>query len=200
MPSGRTAICPPLPLSPTGSVWCAPGCCCRCAARPTLPVRCRLRVLPDGVTVRAFRPGDDDVAFLGVNARAFAWHPEQGRLDQAGLAAEMAQDWFDPAGFFLAVDADDTVLGFHWTKVHSSDPRGRGPIGEVYVLGVDPLSPIRGLGTPLTIIGLEHLAQHGLSTVMLYVEGDNDRALTLYRKLGFDVAGTDVVYRRDDAV
>lgn len=152
--------------------------------------------LPAGVTVRTFRPGPDDDAFLGVNARAFAWHPEQGRLDRAGLAAEMAQDWFDPAGFFLAVDADDRVLGFHWTKVHSSDARASGRIGEVYVLGVDPLSPVRGLGTPLTVIGLNHLAQQGLSIVMLYVEGDNDRALALYRRLGFDVAGTDVVYQR----
>ena len=86
---------------------------CRSAAGCRLPAR---------GDVRTFRPGDDDVAFLGVNARAFAWHPEQGRLDQAGLAAEMAQDWFDPAGFFLAVDADDTVLGFHWTKVHLDRP------------------------------------------------------------------------------
>ncbi len=152
--------------------------------------------LAPGVSVRTFRPGADDDAFLGVNARAFAWHPEQGRLDRAGLAAEMTQDWFDPAGFFLAVDADDRVLGFHWTKVHPSDPRGGGPIGEVYVLGVDPLSPIRGLGTPMTVIGLEYLAQQGLSTVLLYVEGDNERALALYRRLGFEVAGTDVVYRR----
>lgn len=156
--------------------------------------------LPAGVRLRTLVPGQDDEQFLAVNGRAFAWHPEQSRLDAAGLAAEMSQDWFDPKGLFLAVDAADTVLGFHWTKVHAEDPTpqgdsGRsGPIGEIYVLGVDPQSPIRRLGEPLTAAGLEYLAAQGLSTVMLYVEGDNDKALKLYRRWGFQVAVTDVVY------
>lgn len=161
---------------------------------------------PDGIRVRTFVPGQDEAAFLGVNARAFAWHPEQGRLDRAGLDAEMAQDWFDPAGFFLAVttaDVADTaqstggdrVLGFHWTKVHPGQP----PVGEVYVLGVDPDAGVRGLGGPLTEVGLRYLARRGLSTVILYVERDNDRAVRLYERLGFRTSVRNVVYRRSAA-
>ncbi|WP_111766779.1 mycothiol synthase [Nakamurella deserti] len=158
--------------------------------------------LPDGVRIRTFVPGADDAAFLAVNARAFSWHPEQGRLDQAGLDRELAQDWFDPAGFFLAVDADDRLLGYHWTKVHPTDPTPAdatapaGPLGEIYVLGVDPESPVRGLGTPLSLAGLEYLRARGPAQVMLYVEGDNTRALRLYERLGFTRFLTDVVYAR----
>jgi mycothiol synthase len=109
----------------------------------------------------------------------------------------MAQPWFDPTGFFLAVDERDTVLGFHWTKVHRDGP---GPMGEVYVLGVDPLAvigklPVRGLGAPLLAAGLAHLAAMDLPAVLLYVEGDNTRALRLYQRLGFKTFSTDVVYR-----
>jgi mycothiol synthase len=164
--------------------------------------------LPAGVRVRTFVPGQDEEAFLAVNARAFAWHPEQGRLDLAGLRAEMAQGWFDPAGFFLAVSdtagQPERLLGFHWTKVHPADP-GEGadarsaPIGEIYVLGVDPQAGVRGLGTPLTAIGLHHLQERGLDTVMLYVEGDNDRARRLYERFGFVVSSTNVVYLRSAA-
>jgi mycothiol synthase len=160
--------------------------------------------LPDGVAIRTFEPGRDEQAFLAVNGRAFAWHPEQGRLDAAGFAAEQAEPWFDPAGFFLAVPEIDPgrVLGFHWTKVHADDPTppadaGPGPVGEVYVLAVDPSSPLRGLGTPLTLAGLAHLAGRGLDTVLLYVESDNDPALRLYRRLGFSDYAADTVFARD---
>lgn len=153
--------------------------------------------LPDGVRLRTFEPGRDEEQFLGVNARAFDWHPEQGRLDLTGLQAEMAQEWFDPTGFFLAVDSADTVLGFHWTKVHLEGPK---PLGEVYVLGVDPAGslggqPLRGLGAPLTAAGLAYLAERS-ETVLLYVEGDNAKALALYRRLGFQTFSCNVVYRR----
>ena len=146
-------------------------------------------VWPADATLRTFVPGVDEREFLGVNARAFAWHPEQGRLDLAGLQAEMRQDWFDPAGFFLAVDSSGRILGFHWTKVHP------GGIGEIYVLGVDPDSGRRGLGRPLALTGLNYLAARGLSQFLLYVEGDNVAALKLYDALGFTVAATDAVYR-----
>lgn len=156
---------------------------------------------PDGVLIRTFVPGADEDAFLAVNARAFAWHPEQWRLDRVGLARETSQDWFDPAGFFLAVDGVGRLLGYHWTKVHPVDETPAvgapaGPIGEIYVLGVDPESPVRRLGTPLSVVGLEYLRGRGLDTAMLYVEGDNDRAVQLYDRLGFRRYLTDVVYQR----
>ncbi len=152
---------------------------------------------PDGVEMRTFVPGQDDEEIVGVNARAFSWHPEQSRFSLADLHREMGQSWFDPAGFFLAVHAESgRILGFHWTKVHPAGSDQPEPVGEVYVIGVDPLSPIRRLGRPLTLVGLDRMAAQGLSAVMLYVEGDNAPALRLYAGLGFTESRRDVVYRR----
>ena len=140
----------------------------------------------DGVTVRTFVPGQDEAAVIGVNGRAFDWHPEQGALTVADLEATEAEDWFDPAGLFLAVDADDTVLGFHWTKVH---PDGT---GEVYVVGVDPDAQGGGLGKALTLVGLRHLQAVERPEVILYVEADNTPAVTVYSRLGFTRSNADV--------
>ncbi len=158
------------------------------AALPEIP-------LPAGVTVRAFRPGHDERAWLGVNARAFAHHPEQGRWTEHDLALREAEPWFDPAGFLLAVDIEDTLLGFHWTKVHPAE--GDEPaIGEIYVLGVDPGGHRRGLGAALSVTGLRHLADQGLTSAMLYVDESNTAAVALYRRLGFEIHSTDVSYQR----
>ncbi|MBT0767648.1 mycothiol synthase [Kineosporia sp. J2-2] len=144
-------------------------------------------VVPDGVTLRTFRPGADDAEWLRVNAKAFSWHPEQGRMTQADLDARKAESWFDPAGFFVA-EADGRMIGFHWTKVH---PDGA---GEVYAVGVDPDRHGGGLGTALTLAGLRHLAGLGLDTVLLYVEADNAPALKVYHRLGFERFAVDVVH------
>jgi mycothiol synthase len=160
--------------------------------------------VPEGVSIRTFVVGRDEESFLGVNARAFDWHPEQGRLTLGDLQADEREPWFDPAGFFLAVDDADTVLGFHWTKIHAedptppvaADPEQPEPVGEVYVVGVDPRSPVRGLGGPLTAAGLNYLSDRGMNTVMLYVEADNIPALRLYERFGFERYQSDVVYAR----
>ncbi|HEX6967397.1 MAG TPA: mycothiol synthase [Micromonosporaceae bacterium] len=151
--------------------------------------------LPDGVLLRAFRPDTDDETWLATNRRAFADHPEQGRWTRQDLRARMAEPWFDAAGFLLAVDAaTDRLLGFHWTKVHPGG-QGRRPIGEVYVVGVDPQAHGRGLGKALTVAGLHHLRRRGLDQVMLYVDESNAPAVALYRGLGFARWSADVHYR-----
>jgi mycothiol synthase len=144
---------------------------------------------PDGVTDRTFEPGRDEAEVVAVNGRAFDWHPEQGQLTVDDMRDTERESWFDPGGFFLAV-RDGKVAGFHWTKVHP------GNVGEVYVVGVDPAAQGGGLGRALTLKGLQHLRDQGLGDTILYVESDNAPALAVYRKLGFEVAQTDVAYKR----
>ncbi|HEX8094774.1 mycothiol synthase [Jatrophihabitans sp.] len=146
--------------------------------------------LPDGIEIRAFRPGTDDQAWLAVNARAFASHPEQGRWTESDLADRLAAPWFDPTGFLLAV-RDEQLLGYHWTKVHTETPE---PMGEVYVLGVDPAAQGLKLGKALLIAGLRHLRERELATVLLYVEADNSTARNLYESLGFTVFARDIQF------
>jgi len=148
--------------------------------------------LPDGITLRAFVPGQDEEAWLAVNAAAFAGHPEQGGWGRAELEHREAQPWFDPDGFFLAVRAG-RLAGFHWTKVHEPADGGE-PTGEVYVVGVHPGEQGTGLGRALTLAGLRYLRGRGIPSVMLYVDGENTAAIRLYESLGFAIASTDVMF------
>ena len=149
---------------------------------------------PAGVSIRTFRPGADEEAWLAVNRRAFARHPEQGSWDMPDLLLREAEPWFDPDGFFLA-EREGRLAGFHWTKVHPDGGTGGTPLGEVYVVGVDPGQQGGGLGRALTLAGLRHLRDRGLAEVLLYVDEDNTAAIRMYAALGFSRWSTDAMYR-----
>lgn len=143
------------------------------------------------IATRAFLPGVDDGTFLRVNNRAFHWHPEQGGMTVDDLNDRMAEDWFDAEGFRLH-DQDGRLAGFCWTKAHADE---NPPGGEIYAIAVDPDFHGQGLGKPMTLAGLDYLADQGLTVGFLYVESDNHPAMATYRSLGFDHHSSNRAYR-----
>lgn len=150
-----------------------------------------LEVDAEAVTTRSFVVGEDEEAWLAVNAASFAGHPDQGHWTIDDLLAREAEPWFDPAGFLLhEVDVAGTprLAGFCWTKVHGAED-----LGEIYVIGVHPDFGRRGLGRGLCVAGLARLAER-TSTGMLYVDSDNIAAVNLYRGLGFHIDHTNLAF------
>jgi mycothiol synthase len=162
--------------------------------RELLQLRRRLPVdEPWDLSVRPFQPGRDDQAWLEMNNRAFSWHPEQGGWTPDDLRARQQEPWFD-AGGFLVHERDGRLAGFCWTKLHPDETH---PLGEIFVIGVDPAFRGSGLGRPLVLAGLDWLARRGAKEAMLYVEADNLPARALYDSLGFSLHHTKRWYTVD---
>lgn len=144
----------------------------------------------DGIVIDSFRSGIDDTAWVELNARVFAAHPEQGSITLGDLHARMTEPWFDADDFLVARDGDE-VIGYNWLKIENSDEPG-----EIYVVGVDSRFVGRGLGRRLMNSAFDRLRSRGITTAALYVDADNEGAVHLYRSLGFTDHTVDVQYRR----
>lgn len=155
-------------------------------ARPLAPDDDVVPEPPDGVTLRPSVVGEDEAAWLDLNARAFADHPEQGRMTLADVRARQGEPWFRATDLLLA-ERDGRLVGSAWTKV---EPGSRS--GELYALAVDPRAQGTGLGRWLTDVVVAHLAGLGLHEATLYVEGDNHAAVRTYRRAGFERTHVDV--------
>lgn len=158
------------------------------------------RRLPTGrvveIDTRSFRVGQDEDSWLEVNNAAFAGHGEQGGWTREMLLQREQESWFDPDGFRIH-ERDGRIAGFCWTKVHPATADEPEEIGEIYVIAVHPDFHGSGLGTQLTLAGLDHLASRGIDTGMLFVDAGNTAAVSMYERMGFDVFATSQAFRVD---
>jgi len=133
--------------------------------------------------ISTFKPSDAE-EWLALNNEIFIVHPDQGDWVMQDLTNRINESWFDADGFFLARDKGQ-IIGFCWTKIHN-DRVNEGPIGEIYVIGVNPAAHSKGLGRALMLIALRYFQSKDIKESMLYVDADNHAALILYKKLGFN--------------
>lgn len=183
---------------------------------------------PDGYVAKNYREsveafGTEHVeeSWIAANNQAFSWHPEQGGWDRDRLHRSMEAEWFDPQDvIFLwdvgaggssagaagdpdaAVDKRPVLAGFHWTKWHGAAEDSAKAVGEVYVIALASAYQGRGLSGHLLRLGIKQMVNKGATEVILYVEKDNESAVRVYEKSGFDIVENHVVYAtssKDDA-
>ena len=159
--------------------------------------------LSKDIAIRNFLPGIDNEDWIHLNNRAFVNHPDQSNWSTRDLEVRSKEDWFDPQGFLIA-EENQKMIGFCWTKIHGGHSHQHSehepehdhdPIGEIYIMGVDPDHSGKGIGRAVTIAGLRHMRYQGIFSAMLYVDADNAAAIKLYQSLGFTEWGRDVLYR-----
>jgi len=73
-----------------------------------------------------------------------------------------------------------------------SDPRPDRFTAYLYSLRVRPAFRSQGIGERLILEAENHIQQHKLSRVLIAVARDNDGALRLYERLGYERIGTDL--------
>lgn len=140
---------------------------------------------PAGYASRALRPADDLERYVGLMNATFADHPTPISWTVGIVRHVHGLPGFDHDGVRLVTVAGrpDALVGFSRAEVlHEAD----GPVGLVNQIGVLPAHRGRGLGRELLRWGITYLRGLGAGPIQLAVEAQNDRALELYRRHGFE--------------
>ena len=139
---------------------------------------------PEGISVRTFRPGEDDRRVYEVQEETFA-----DQFDHEAMSYEEWRHWsfgqaFDPELWFLAEEGDE-LAGIVIARPERS---GDETLGWISVLGVRRPWRRRGLGRALLLHTFGELRGRGKRGAGLGVDGSNPTgAVRLYEEAGMRV-------------
>ncbi|MEI6629369.1 MAG: mycothiol synthase [Actinomycetota bacterium] len=161
--------------------------------RVALPLAPSVAVRADSLITRSFDFSRDAQNWLDTNNAAFAQHPEQGAWEIDVLRSRIAEPWFDAKGFFIH-DINSELAAFCWTKLQTDTTP---LLGEMYVIAIKPSFTGRGLGSAITVAGLNYLSKSGAEVGMLFVDSTNTAAIAMYNALGFVAHHTEIAFVGD---
>lgn len=142
---------------------------------------------PDGITVRPWRPADDDAALVVRNA---AWRDHWGgadvtpaqwrrRLDASSTRQDLSH---------VAADRDGGLVGMLLTDHYPQDEPFTGLVGWISILAVEAAHRGRGIASALIAASLGSFAEAGFDGAIIGVDATSPTgAGRLYRHLGFEL-------------
>lgn len=142
----------------------------------------QLTELPDGLFARHY---DDSLlsAYVELINESFVDHPTPLRVTTEQIQHVHASPLFNPESIAIIEHSHGDLIGFCTTSVHrDNDP----PSGEIRLVGVRQDYRRNGLGRWLLCWGIQYLRSSGIVSIELIIEGQNERALELYRSVGFE--------------
>lgn len=143
---------------------------------------------PTSVVVRSFGDWLPLPRLVALLNAAFADHPGHLFWTRGEVEHAHARLDFDPSTITLVSQADrpDDPIAFVRTEVGPSEEGDPAPVGEVLLVGVLADWRGRGLGRELLRRGVAQLRARGAGRIKLSVEAENELALGLYRRTGFE--------------
>ena len=153
--------------------------------------------LAAGLTLERFTPARADATLTARND-AFRDHWGSQPVDDEQWTAFVARDAFRPELSFLAIDANDVVVGFVLASVNEGDWPGQGfSSSYIDLVGVTRAWRKNGIAPALLSATLEAIKAAELDKAVLDVDSDSPTgALGLYTGVGFEESNRSVAYTK----
>lgn len=159
------------------------------------------------MTVPSIRPATTADATAIATVHVAAWQTAYDRLLPADFLAAQSVErraalWtqlLNTTGGVLVAEIDDEIVGF--TNVgECRDEDALDSDGELYAIYLAPTRWSTGVGHALHEAGMDALAADGYTRASLWVLDGNERAITFYKRHGWQADGATKDDVRDGAV
>jgi len=146
--------------------------------------------LPTDVVARTFGEWLPLERYVDLLNATFADHPSPVSWTLPQIEYAHSQPRFDASSITLVSPADrpEDPIAFVRAPMGPPEPGDAAPVGEIGLVGVLPQWRGRGLGRELLRWGVAQLRARGAGRIKLSVEAENELALGLYRRTGFEPA------------
>ena len=148
--------------------------------------------LPEGFSLRSFRPGRDEQALTELQNAAFGqqWGFCPNTVEEISARVRLKRS--APEGIIFVLDGS-RPSAYNWTMSVANES---GSTGWIAMTGVHPDYRGRGLGRAVVGAGLEYLEGNGVARVELEVDAENTPARDIYLGLGFRKVSQTVWYEK----
>jgi mycothiol synthase len=155
---------------------------------------------PEGFALRRYSDVNDPLILLkalNICYQGMWGHQHNDNPTEEERKSPRFLHYYDADDILLLFDEKDSIFG-----ICSLKPQGkREGDGEISDLldgpGIIQSYREQGYQRPLVLAGIEHLRKKGNHPITLEFWGDNEKALDIYRSLGFEIVNRFVAYHRE---
>ena len=164
------------------------------------PIEAEPVEFPEGFTLKPYSQVNDPLILrqaLNECYRGMWGHQYNDNPSEEELKSPRFLKYYNPEDILLLFDARNAIFG-----ICSLKPLGKQEAnGELSDLldGPGIIQPFReqGYQRPMVLAGIEHLRQKGNRPITLEFWGDDERALDIYRSLGFKMVNRYIAYHQE---
>ena len=139
---------------------------------------------------------NEEAALADLQNRAFAQHWGYSPNTVEEITHRLNQRNTSHQHVTLAF-VGDVPVGYCWTTtIPEPNPQTGKKHGCVLMLGVDPGYRNRGIGRTVLVSGLSSLYQQGIELVEITADSVNEKALSLYKSVGFKQQAAGQIYEK----
>ena len=156
--------------------------------------------LPTGFTLKRYSELNDPLILLSAlnNCYLDMWgHQYHDKPTEEELKSPRFLHYYNADDILLLFDSKNVISGICSLKSQGKRDKNNNPTDLLDAPGVIKKYRAQGYQHQLVLAGIQHLRQKGMRSITLEFWGDDEKALNIYREIGFELVNQFFAYHKE---